>query len=54
MTLHILLIPGNVVNDKINVHITNSNKHFAEWAPYERPLDKVIACCSTMRGEFPC
>ena len=46
---HVWLIPGSVVNKLLVVSITNDVIPLKRRAQYERPLDKVIACCSEMR-----
>ena len=47
--LHIWLIPGKVLShlDSASISETTLDK----WAEYEKPLDKVMACCDTMRGD---
>jgi hypothetical protein len=44
--MHVWLVPGCDVNDKKLVSVMNSPEGLAEWAKYERPLDKVMACCT--------
>ncbi len=46
---HIWLIPGNDVNHKASVNITNSIRCLPEWLKYERPLDRVISCCEKIK-----
>jgi hypothetical protein len=46
---HVWLIPGEVINEKINITIVNVEKTLNKWAEYEKPLDKVIACCNKMK-----
>jgi hypothetical protein len=46
---HIWLIPGDVVNDKMSISITDSPKSLAKWSQYERPLENVLECCSKLR-----
>jgi hypothetical protein len=48
---HLLLVPGHVINDHVTISISRDIKHFMKWTQYEKPLDKVIACCNTMRSE---
>lgn len=48
--MHVWLIPGHKVNDKLCIHVTDNPKSLARLTAHERPLDKVIACCSEMRG----
>ena len=47
--LHVWLIPGNLVNDHISITVSNFPIGLNRFAEYERPLDKVIACCSELR-----
>jgi hypothetical protein len=48
--MHLLLIPGSDVNHLTSTTISSNPTHFAKWAQYERPLDKVVTCCNTMRS----
>jgi hypothetical protein len=45
--IHLWLIPGKKVNCKNNLSIPLSKIH--AWKKYELPIDKVSACCDTMR-----
>jgi hypothetical protein len=47
--MHVILIPGNVINMKTTISISNSPKTFEKWKRYEQPLDKVVECCNKMR-----
>jgi hypothetical protein len=47
--LHIWLIPGNKINTKQKLTISNSARGLAKWSAYEKPLDKVITCCNALR-----
>jgi hypothetical protein len=49
--MHVWLVPGNKINDHISVSISNSPRILAKWSEFEKPLDKVIACCNEMRDE---
>lgn len=49
--LHIWLIPGNVVHHLWLFAVVNSEKSFAKWSRYEKPLDKVTMCCEKLREE---
>jgi hypothetical protein len=49
--MHVWLIPGNVINMKRQVRIANSDRGLCSWLEYERPIDKVVACCSQMNPE---
>jgi hypothetical protein len=48
--LHVWLIPGNKINHLVGIGIYDSRRSFEKWSTYEQPIDKVIACCSEMRG----
>jgi hypothetical protein len=45
---HVWLIPGHVVNRKMGIAISESR--LAKWSEYEKPLDKVIACCHQLKA----
>lgn len=47
--LRVWLIPGKVINNKSGLGISNIEKSLVKWKQYERPLDKVLACCAEMR-----
>ena len=47
--LHIWLIPGHVINHLMGAAISVSTLN--KWSEYEQPLDKVLECCNTMRGD---
>jgi hypothetical protein len=47
--LHFWLIPGERVNDRVAFRISNSPRVLAKWSQWERPLDKILACCNTMK-----
>ena len=49
--LHVWLIPGKILNEKLNFGISNKENSIKKWHQYERELDKIIACCATMKGE---
>ena len=46
--LHVWVIPGNKINAIRHFTIANSIQSLSKWSKYERPLDKVIACCNKM------
>jgi len=48
--LHIWLIPGHLLRHFMSLTITNNEQGIAKWQEYERPLDKVVVCCDTMRS----
>lgn len=45
--LHIWLIPGNILNYKTTVTISQST--LKKWNMYEQSIDKVVSCCNTIR-----
>lgn len=48
---HIWLIPAKVVNKRVTLSISESR--VSKWTQYERPIDKVIVCCKSLRGRAP-
>lgn len=46
--LHVWLIPGHAVNQQEAIRI--GSKSPRKWQQYEKPIDKVITACETMRG----
>jgi hypothetical protein len=48
--MHVLLVPGSVVNDRVTIGISSNPRYFAKWSCYEKPLDKVVTCCAAMRA----
>lgn len=46
--IHVWLVPGNVLNAKKTLCIVPAGVD--KWEEYERPLDKITACCNAMRG----
>jgi hypothetical protein len=50
--MHVMLVPGCVVNNQSSVSITNNIKSLAKWVQYEKPLDKVVCCCEKMRSDI--
>jgi hypothetical protein len=49
--LHVLLVPGSVVNKKTGITIGSSLKSLAKWAIYEQPIENVNLCCNKMRNK---
>lgn len=47
--MHVWLIPSRVLSSISGVSIANKPKSLARWEIYERPLDKVVVCCNSMR-----
>lgn len=46
---HVWLIPGNLINDKHDIRISNTQKSIKRYEQYEHPLDNVITCCNEMK-----
>lgn len=49
--LHVWLIPGNVVNNRMLIQIPNNFQALEKYSKYERSTDNVIACCTAMKNE---
>ena len=47
--LYMWLIPGNVLNHLMGAGINLSTIH--KWDEYLQPIDELITCCDTIRGE---
>lgn len=47
--LHFWLIPGNIINNKAGVTISEST--ISKWNEYKRDISKIISCCNTLKGE---
>lgn len=47
---HVWLIPGDVVNEKIEITITDLPEILIRWSQYERSLKNVLKCCSKLRN----
>lgn len=47
--LHIWLIPGDVVNDKICLTISNSKLSMNKWSKYEKSIDEVVNKCNVFK-----
>lgn len=47
--IHVWLIPCEVLNNKVCTSI--SKYQTDRWSEYEQPLDKVLKCCDTMKGD---
>lgn len=45
------LIPGRRIGHISNLDLPTSEYGRRKWAEYETPIDKVIACCNTMKNE---
>jgi hypothetical protein len=46
---HIWLIPGKEINHLVSLSIADCESSLAKWTKYEKPLDKVVTCCDTLR-----
>jgi hypothetical protein len=51
--MHIWLFPGEAINNKHSLSITNSPSRLQQFTQYEHPLDKVEECCTAMRSGVP-
>jgi hypothetical protein len=49
--MHVWLIPGSDVNTKWGFNIYNTTESLSKWSEYEKPLDRVVSCCNTMKME---
>lgn len=47
---HIWLVSRGAMNGRKNLLIPNVPKSLAKWEKFEHPLDKVIACCKSIRS----
>lgn len=47
--IHVWLIPGHVLNHLTGTSIRPST--LDKWAEYEKPIDDVVLCCDTIKGE---
>ena len=50
--LHLWLIPGNLINGRKRFSISEGT--VGKWIDYEKPLDRVIACCHDLRDKASC
>lgn len=48
---HVWLFPGHVINNLDELSICDTPAKLSKWAAYEKPLDRVIACCNRMKAE---
>ena len=46
---HIWLIPAEQIWDKVSIKIYDSERNLNKWGRFEKPLGKMIECCSLMR-----
>ena len=46
---HVWLIPGKVLSHLDGASISETT--LGKWAEYEKPIDEVISCCDTIRGD---
>ena len=47
--INLWLVPGFEVNMKYALIITFSEASMSKWMKYEKPLDKVLECCNTLK-----
>ena len=45
--LYIWMIPGHIINNQTSVSISETKIH--KWDEYRLDIDKVVACCDTMK-----
>ena len=45
--IHIWMLPGDKFNHLVGARISKST--IGRWSEYEQPLDKIIACCDSMK-----
>jgi ribosomal protein S27AE len=48
---HVWFFPGEVINQQSGLRISNNSHSIAKWSKYERPLDRILSCCETLRAE---
>jgi len=48
--MRIWLIPNDIADKYNAITISNIDKSIAKWIKYEKPLDRVISCCSQIRA----
>jgi len=46
---HLWLVPGNELNKFATASINEG--HLAKWSQWEQPLDKVVACCDSIKNQ---
>ena len=47
--MRVWLVPGNVINTKIGIGVSNVPKSLNRWATYEKPITNVIDCCNQLK-----
>lgn len=47
--MRLWLFPGNLINERCSLRITNSQRSLKKWVEYERPIDRAIVCCDAMQ-----
>lgn len=47
--MHFWLIPGDAVNSRLGILIYPSTLH--KWNKYEKPLDKILCSCDSIRNQ---
>jgi hypothetical protein len=48
--VHIWFIPGEGVNNRYVLTISNSDKVLSKWARYEKDVESLQECCETMKN----
>ena len=48
--IHVYLVPGKILCHLKHTTISNSPKGLAKWSRYEKPVEKVIACCNILKA----
>jgi hypothetical protein len=48
--MHVWLIPGEKINHLMTLGIASSRRVLTKWSKYERPLDKVLSCCKSLKS----
>ena len=46
---HYWMVPGKVLNKKLSIFIAETTLH--KWKQYEKPIDKILLECTTMKSE---
>jgi|LAHU01.1.fsa_nt_gb hypothetical protein len=48
---HVWLVPRSVINGRYIISITRSPRVLAKWEIFEKPIDKVLSCCTELGKE---
>lgn len=49
--MHVWLIPGDTINMKVSLCISNSIKVLERWHSYEKPIKPIIDGCNTLKNK---